>query len=84
MQWVLGPPHNAVDWDAHKAYRVRIEAAGPFGLIEPLEYVISIESHTAARPTIDQAGLSRPVSGPPGAGSGAVDGARSSCSASSR
>jgi hypothetical protein len=42
------------------------------------------ESHTAARPTIDQAGLSRPVSGPPGAGSGAVDGARSSCSASSR
>jgi hypothetical protein len=43
MQWTLGAPHNAVDWDAHKAYRVRIEAEGPFGLIEPLEYVISID-----------------------------------------
>jgi hypothetical protein len=32
-----------VDWDAHKAYWVRIEAEGPFGLIEPLEYVISID-----------------------------------------
>jgi hypothetical protein len=43
MQWLLGAPHNAVDCDAHKAYRVRIEAAGPFGLFEPLEYVISID-----------------------------------------
>jgi hypothetical protein len=43
MQWTLGAPHNAVDWDAHKACRVRIEAEGPFGLIEPLEYVISID-----------------------------------------
>jgi hypothetical protein len=43
MQWTLGAPHNAVDWYAHKAYRVRIEAEGPFGLIEPLEYVISID-----------------------------------------
>jgi hypothetical protein len=39
----LGAAHNAVDWDAHKAYWVRIEAEGPFGLIEPLEYVISID-----------------------------------------
>jgi hypothetical protein len=43
MQWVLGAPHNALDWDAHIAYRVRIEAEGPFGLIEPLEYVISVD-----------------------------------------
>jgi hypothetical protein len=43
MQWALGAPHNAVDWDANKPYLVRIEAEGPFGLIEPLEYVISID-----------------------------------------
>jgi hypothetical protein len=43
MQWALGAPHNAVDWDAHNAYRVRIEAEGPFGAIEPLEYVISVD-----------------------------------------
>jgi hypothetical protein len=49
MQWTLGAPHNAVDWDAHKAYRVRIEAEGPFGLIEPLEYVISIDDLDSAR-----------------------------------
>ena len=43
MKWTLGAPHNAVDWDAHKAYRVRIKAEGPFGVIEPLEYLISID-----------------------------------------
>jgi hypothetical protein len=42
MQWALGAAHNASDWDAHKAYRVRIEAEGPFGAIEPFEYVISV------------------------------------------
>jgi hypothetical protein len=43
MQWALGAVHNTSDWDAHKAYRVRIEAEGPFGAIEPLEYVISVD-----------------------------------------
>jgi hypothetical protein len=43
MQWTLGAAQNASDWDGQKAYRVRIEAEGPFGAIEPLEYVISID-----------------------------------------
>jgi hypothetical protein len=43
MQWALGAPHNAEDWDAHKAYRVRMEAEGPFGAIEAVEYVISVD-----------------------------------------
>jgi hypothetical protein len=43
MHWALGAVHNTSDWDAHKAYRVRIEAEGPFGAIEPLEYVISVD-----------------------------------------
>lgn len=30
MQWALGAAHNTSDWEAHKAYRVRIEAEGPF------------------------------------------------------
>lgn len=42
MQWALGSAHNTSDWDTRNAHRVRIEAAGPFGAIEPLEYVISI------------------------------------------
>jgi hypothetical protein len=33
MQWALGAAHNSSDWDAHNAYRVRIEAEGPFGLL---------------------------------------------------
>jgi hypothetical protein len=49
MQWALGAPHNALDWDAHIAYRVRIEAAGPFGAIEPLEYVISVDDLHGSR-----------------------------------
>ncbi len=49
MHWALGAPHNAVDWDAHKAYRVRIEAEGPFGAIEPLEYVISVDDLDGSR-----------------------------------
>jgi hypothetical protein len=49
MHWALGAPHNAVDWDAHKAYRVRIEAEGPFGAIEPLEYVISVDDPDGSR-----------------------------------
>jgi hypothetical protein len=51
MQWALGAVHNSSDSDAHKACRVRIEAEGPFGAIEPLEYVISVDdldgSHAA-------------------------------------
>jgi len=43
MQWALGAAHNANGQDAHEAYRVRIEADGPFGSIEPLEYVISVD-----------------------------------------
>jgi hypothetical protein len=43
MQWALGAAHKTSDWDAQKAYRVRIEAEGPFGTIEPLEYVISVD-----------------------------------------
>ena len=50
MQWALGAPHNAVDWDAHDAYRVRIEAEGPFGAIEPVEYVISVDDLDGSRP----------------------------------
>ena len=49
MKWALGAAHNTSDWDAHKAYRVRIEAAGPFGAIEPLEYVISASMICMAR-----------------------------------
>ena len=49
MQWVLGAAHNALDWDAHIGYRVRIEAAGPFGAVEPLEYVISVDDLDGSR-----------------------------------
>jgi hypothetical protein len=49
MKWALGAVHNPGDWDAHKAYRVRIEAEGPFGGIEPLEYVLSIDDLHASR-----------------------------------
>ena len=49
MQWALGALHNAGDWDAHKACRVRIEAEGPFGAIEPLEYVISVDDLDGSR-----------------------------------
>jgi hypothetical protein len=51
MQWTLGAAQNTSDWDAHNPYRVRIEAEGPFGAIEPLEYMISVDhldgSHAA-------------------------------------
>jgi hypothetical protein len=51
MQWTLGAAQNASDREGHKAYRVRIEAEGPFGAVEPLEYVISVDdldgSHAA-------------------------------------
>jgi hypothetical protein len=51
MQWALGAAHDTNDWDPHKAYRVRIEAEGPFGAVEPVEYVMSVDdldgSHAA-------------------------------------
>jgi hypothetical protein len=43
MQWTLGAVQNTSDWDGHKACRVRIEAEGPFGAIEPLDYVIRVD-----------------------------------------
>jgi hypothetical protein len=49
MQWASGASHNTNDWDAHKAYRVQIEAEGPFGAIEPLEYVISVDDLHGSR-----------------------------------
>jgi hypothetical protein len=42
MEWVLGAAHNTVDWDALNEYKVRIEADGPFGPMEPIEFVIII------------------------------------------
>lgn len=42
MEWVLGAAHNTVDWDALNEYKVRIEADGPFGPIEAMEYVIIV------------------------------------------
>jgi hypothetical protein len=49
MQWTLGAAQNTSDWDGHKAYRVRMEAEGPFGAIEPLEYVISVDDLDGSR-----------------------------------
>jgi hypothetical protein len=49
MKWALGAAQNTSDSDAHKAYRVRIEAEGPFGAIEPLEYVISVDDLDGSR-----------------------------------
>jgi hypothetical protein len=42
MEWVLGTAHNTVDWDARNECRVRIEADGPFGPIDPVEHLIVI------------------------------------------
>jgi hypothetical protein len=49
MQWALGAAQDTSDWDAYKAYRVRIEAEGSFGSIEPLEYVISVDDLHGSR-----------------------------------
>jgi len=49
MQWALGAAHNTNGRDAPNAYRVRIEAEGPFGAIEPLEYVISLDDLQGTR-----------------------------------
>lgn len=49
MKWALDAAPDAVDSDSHKACRVRIEAEGPFGAIEPLEYVISVDDLDGSR-----------------------------------
>src|SRR5215217_9411936 len=49
MKWALGEAHDIGDWHPDNAYRVRIEAEGPFGAIEPLEYVISIDDLDGSR-----------------------------------
>jgi hypothetical protein len=49
MQWALGAAHNTNGSDAHKAFRVRIEAEGPLGAIESLEYVISVNDLNGSR-----------------------------------
>jgi hypothetical protein len=43
MKWALSEAHDIGDWHPDNAYRVRIEAEGPFGAIEPLEYGISVD-----------------------------------------
>jgi hypothetical protein len=42
LEWVLGAAHNTVDWNARNEYKVRIEGEGPFGPLEPVEFVIII------------------------------------------
>jgi|SRR5829696_2434696 len=49
MEWVLGTAHNTVDWDARNECKVRIEADGLFGPIEPVEYVIIINDLKGSR-----------------------------------
>jgi hypothetical protein len=49
MQWVLGAADSRVNLDADIPYRVRIEAEGPSGRLEPLEYVPSINDLDASR-----------------------------------
>jgi hypothetical protein len=49
MKWTLGAAHNTSDWDAHKTVRVRIDAEGPFGAIETVEYVISVADLDGSR-----------------------------------
>jgi hypothetical protein len=43
MRWVLGVPQHAADWDGLKVSRVRIVAEGPFGAVEPVEYVLGVD-----------------------------------------
>jgi hypothetical protein len=50
LQWHLGPARFTVDWDASNVYRVRIEADGPLGAVDPLEYVISIDDLALSKP----------------------------------
>ena len=49
MQWTLGAAHNAADWGAQNTYRVRIDDEGPFGPIETIEYVISVDDLRGSR-----------------------------------
>ena len=44
---MLGAAHDTVDWDAQNECQVRIQADGPFGPIEPVEFVIIKVSRAA-------------------------------------
>jgi hypothetical protein len=50
LQWHMGPARFTVDWDASNVYRVRIEADGPLGAVDPLEYAISIDDLALSKP----------------------------------
>ena len=50
LQWHLGAARFTVDWDAPNVHRVRIEADGPLGAVDPLEYVISIDDLALSKP----------------------------------
>jgi hypothetical protein len=45
--WVLGAAHDTVDWEAQNECQVQIQADGPFGPIEPVEFVIIKGSRAA-------------------------------------
>jgi hypothetical protein len=49
MEWVMGAAHDTVDWDARNECKVRIEADGPFGPVEPVDYVIIINDLKGSR-----------------------------------
>ena len=49
MHWVWGGADDRVNLDADFAYLVRIEAEEPFGRLEPLEYVLSINDLEGSR-----------------------------------
>jgi hypothetical protein len=51
LEWILGAAHNSVDWDMNNEYKVRLEADGPFGPLEPLEYVIVVSNLKGSHPT---------------------------------
>jgi hypothetical protein len=49
LEWVLGAAHSTVDWDANNEYKVRLEADGPLGPLDPLEYVIILSNLRGSR-----------------------------------
>jgi hypothetical protein len=52
LESVLGAAHNTVGWDTRNEYKVRIEGEGPFGPLDPVEFVIIVSdlkgSHAAS------------------------------------
>jgi hypothetical protein len=51
MEWLLGAALNTVDWDAHNEYKVRIEAEGPFGPLEAIDFVIILDNLKGSQAT---------------------------------